>query len=108
MPRLIRLYIVSVAIGFALSALLVALLLAFDVAGLRRLVLGSDVGLVAVAMLVVFNGVVLSGVQFGFAVMQMGREGGSGGRGGRLFTKDVAQPLAVPVRVKSAGRLRRF
>ncbi len=84
MPALVRLYIRNVAWGFVLSAVFVGLLLGFDIAGLRRLVMASDAGPVAVVMLFVFNGIVFAGVQFAIAVMRMAapedRGGGGGGR----------------------------
>lgn len=102
MPKLVRLYIVSVAIGFAISAGFVAALVAFDVAGLRHLVLGSDAGWLAGLMLVVFNGIVFAGVQFGYAVMALARpeEGGTPGTRRR-----IGAPLAlrVPARAASAA-----
>jgi hypothetical protein len=72
MPKLIRLYVVSVAVGFGLALAFVALLLALDIGGLRRLVLGSEVGWLAGLLLVVFNGIVFAGAQFGIAVMRLG------------------------------------
>lgn len=72
LPKVVRLYIVQAAIGFALSAVFVAILLAADVAGLGGLVLRSDVGVLAILLLWVFNGIVFAGVQFGIAVMRMG------------------------------------
>lgn len=105
MPKLIRLYIVSVAAGFALSGIFVALLLWFDVARLGYLVARSDIGFIAVIMLVIFNGIVFSGVQFSIAVMRLGREGdGSGGGGRRLFTKGYDRGVPVPVTVTAAQR----
>lgn len=71
MPKLVRLYIVSVAIGFALSAVFLAVLLALDVAGLRGLILGSSSGWLAGVMIFVFSGSIFAGVQFGIAVMAM-------------------------------------
>jgi hypothetical protein len=71
MPKLVRLYIVSVAIGFALSGLFLAVLLALDVAGLRGLILGSSSGWLAGVMIFVFSGSIFAGVQFGIAVMGM-------------------------------------
>lgn len=71
MPKLIRLYIVNVAIGFGIAVAFVAALIWLDVAHLRHLVLESDMGWVAAAMMVMFNGVVFAGVQFGIAVMRM-------------------------------------
>lgn len=95
MPKLIRLYIQSVAIGFALSAAFTGGLLWLDVAGLGHLVMASSIGWIAVAMLVVFNGIVFSAVQFAFRIMGMAEtdEGPQGGRG-------VREPVLVPVPVK--------
>ena len=52
MPELVRLYIRSVALGFAISAVFTAGLVWWNVAGIGHLILGSDIGLVAAAMLV--------------------------------------------------------
>lgn len=82
MPKLIRLYIVNVAIGFALSAIFLAAMIVMDVAGLGRLILGSDMGLLAALMIFVFQGVVFAGVQFAIAVMRMAEEDTSQPRGG--------------------------
>ncbi len=82
MPKLIRLYITQVAIGFALSAVLVALLMWFNVANLWHLVSTSDVGLLAVFLLWLFNGIVFAGVQFGIAVMNMAEDDDDEPRGG--------------------------
>ncbi|MCF8485499.1 MAG: hypothetical protein K9G71_09795 [Rhodobacteraceae bacterium] len=96
MPKLIRLYIVNAAIGFALSVVFVAALVGFDVGGLGRLILGSDIGGVALAMLVVFNGVVFAGVQFGFAIMRMAADSDDDrGQGPNLRLEPI--PLRVPV-----------
>ena len=91
MPRLIRLYIRHCAIGFALSAVFVGLLFAFDVANLWTLVSRSDVGLMAAFMLFMGNGIVFAGVQFGITVMHIGEDGDEP-RGG------APEPLAIPVR----------
>jgi hypothetical protein len=83
MPKLIRLYLVSIAIGFALSAVFVGALLWLDVAGLQRLILGSPGGWIGGVMLVLFNGIVFAGAQFGVAVMRMAEPEDRGGpRGG--------------------------
>jgi len=74
MPRLVRLYIHHVAIGFALAALFTALLLWLNVANLWHLVTHARGGAMAVLMLVVFNGIVFSGVQFGIAVMRLAED----------------------------------
>lgn len=102
MPKLIKLYIVNVAIGFALSVAFLGLLLWQDVAGLRHLIFGSDIGYVAAFMMIVMNGVVFAGVQFAIAVMRLAEspEGPNGGTRApdtglipiRLAAKKVAGP----------------
>jgi hypothetical protein len=71
MPKLIRLYITHCAIGFGIAFVFVCALVALDVANLRHLILTSDQGLLAFVILVMMNGVVFAGVQFGIAVMRM-------------------------------------
>lgn len=71
MPRLVRLYIRHTLIGFAIAAAFVAMLFWFNVANLWHLVTHSDVGFLAAFLLVMFNGIVFSGVQFGIAIMNM-------------------------------------
>ncbi|MDZ4089348.1 MAG: hypothetical protein U1E69_21385 [Tabrizicola sp.] len=94
MPKLVRLYIESVALGFAVAAAFTGGLMWLDVAGIGHLVLGSDIGWVAAAMLVVFNGIVFAAVQFAFRIMSMADsdEGPKGGHGAR-------EPVLVPVTV---------
>ena len=74
MPKLIKLYIVNVAIGFGLSVAFLGLLLWQDVAGLRHLILGSDMGYLAAFMMIMMNGVVFAGVQFAIAVMLLAED----------------------------------
>ena len=69
MPPIFRFYLRQVVIGFALAAILVATLLWLNTGNLWHLVTHSDVGVLAVGLLWVFNGLVLSGAQFGVAVM---------------------------------------
>ncbi len=95
MPKLIRLYIQSVAIGFLLSSIFVAMLVWFDVGGLQSLVLGSGMGWVAAAMLTVSNGIIFSGAQFGIRVMMMAEDDDTP-RGGR---RDRVSGVPVPIRV---------
>ena len=96
MPDLVRFYITQVLIGFVMAAIVVAGILWFDVAGLGRLVAGSDVGLLAALMLWVFNGIVFAGVQFAVAFMNMADhdDDDDDDGGGHL----VRRPVAVPVR----------
>lgn len=109
MPKLIKLYIKSCAIGFVLSAVFVGLLLGFDVMGLGGLVMRSDAGLVAVLVLWVLNGIVFGSVQFGIAIMGMAEDDDDdrddGPRGGRRAPVFLAEP--VPVHVDRRPRERR-
>lgn len=100
MPKLIRLYIQSIAIGFALSSVFLALMLWQDVAGLRHLILGSDMGWLAAIMVIVFNGIVFSGAQFSIAIMGMADrdEGPKGGR--RVRVTDELVPVAQEAAAK--------
>ncbi|MEX0338590.1 MAG: hypothetical protein AB3N11_06080 [Arenibacterium sp.] len=101
MPKLVRFYIRHVLIGFSLSAIFLTLLLYFDVAGLYGLITGSDAGLLAGLVFWVLNGIVFAGVQFGFAVMALGREDDSDGPRGGLG----ADVMSVPVRVEKSRQL---
>jgi TRAP-type C4-dicarboxylate transport system permease small subunit len=98
MPALVRLYIQSVALGFAIAVAFTGGLLWLDVAGIGHLVLGSDIGWIAAVMLVVFNGIVFSAVQFAFRVMGMA-EDDRGPKGGHGAREPVLEPLPVAVRV---------
>ena len=95
MPQLIRLYIVNVAIGFALAAVFVAALVGLNIAGVGRLVMNSDMGILAALMLWVFHGVMFAGVQFGIAVMGLAEDDTP--RGGKL----------IPIRVESTVQRKR-
>lgn len=98
MPRLVRLYIRQVLIGFALSAAFVALLLWANVGNLWHLISTSDMGAVAVIMLFMFNGIIFSGVQFAISIMRMEQKDDTPTRGRRI-------PVATefPVRVEAVA-----
>lgn len=97
MPKLVRLYLESVALGFVISAAFTGGLLWLDVAGLGHLLMASDIGWVAVAMLVVFNGIVFSAVQFAVRIMGMA-DHDDGPKGGHGVREPVLIPVLVPVR----------
>jgi len=98
MPRLVRLYIRNVLIGFALSAAFVSGLLYTNVGNLWHLISPSDIGWVALLMLFIFNGIVFAGVQFAVAVMRMESDDDQP-RGGRY----APVPTPVPARVRVAA-----
>ena len=90
MPRLVALYIRHTLIGFGLAAVFVALLFWFNVANLWHLVTHDPAGPLAAFLLVMFNGIVFSGVQFGIAIMRLGNEADSNDpRGGQMIPQPV-------------------
>ncbi|KIC47446.1 hypothetical protein RA28_07460 [Ruegeria sp. ANG-S4] len=101
MPKLIRLYITQVALGFVISAVFVGVLLAFNVANLRHLITSSEIGLIALVMIWFMNGIVFAGVQFAYAIMSMA-EKPENPRGG---TPVAHGQKPVPVKLEArAGR----
>ena len=101
MPDLIRLYIRSVLVGFGIAAVFTAGLIWWDVAGIGRLILGSDIGWVAALMMVFFNGIVFAAVQFAFRIMAMADDGDGPKRG-----LGAREPVLVPVPVRVQVRRR--
>ncbi|GLQ26002.1 hypothetical protein [Sulfitobacter pacificus] len=74
MPVIFRFYIKHCVIGFALSAIFIAGLLWLNIANLWHLISTSDIGLMALVVFWVLNGIVFAGVQTGVAVMLMSEE----------------------------------
>ncbi|TDK51751.1 hypothetical protein [Antarcticimicrobium luteum] len=109
MPKLIKLYIRNVLIGFAIAAAFVAMLLWFNVMNLWHLVSGSDVGILAVVVLWFAHGIVFAGVQFAWAVMAMAEPDDSGPRGNTPVRSGELRPVMVPAEdtSKRARRLHR-
>lgn len=102
MPKMVRVYIRSVLIGVALSCCFVAALLALDVAHLRHLILNSNVGWLAVIMMIVFNTILFAGVQFAIAVMAQAETPPTSGRKAR-----VLRPLKPAHALATASKPRR-
>ncbi len=102
MPKLVKLYIRNVAIGFAIAAAFVAMLLWFNVMGLWALVSQSDAGLLAVFLLWFMHGIVFAGVQFAWAVMALA-EKPDDGRGGTPVVQAL-RPAPVQARARSDNR----
>ena len=103
MPQLVRFYIRHTLIGFAVAAAFVAALLWFNVANLWHLVTHSDVGVLAVFLLVMFHGIVFSGVQFGISIMRLAeKDDNSGGTRAPQHAD-----LLIPVRTDDDPRRRR-
>lgn len=103
MPALVSLYIRNIVFGFLLAIVFVGSLLWMDVAHLWHLVSSSPMGWVAVIMLVVFNGIVFSGVQFAIAVMRMAYPEDGGPRGPRAPVTP-AQPVLAPASAARTDR----
>ena len=101
MPKLVRLYIRQVMIGFAIAALFVAMLLGLNVMELRSLIFGSDSGLLALFLLWFMNGIVFAGVQFAWAIMAMADREDRGPRGG---TPELLEFRPSPVRIDKPRR----
>ncbi|WP_320177443.1 hypothetical protein [Roseovarius pacificus] len=99
MPKLIRLYITHVAIGFGIAAAFVAMLLWFDIANLWHLVSTSDKGWLAVLILWISNGIIFAGVQFGIAVMRLKDDDDDEPRGGLRQHAMRPDHATIPVRV---------
>ncbi|MFD2173583.1 hypothetical protein [Rhodobacter lacus] len=107
MPELVRLYIRNVIFGALLSAAFVGMLLGFNVANLRHLILTSDIGYIAIALLFVFNTLVFAGVQFGISVMAMADKEPPRGGGKRDAIARFDMPLdmvAIPVPVEQKSK----
>jgi formate hydrogenlyase subunit 3/multisubunit Na+/H+ antiporter MnhD subunit len=75
MPKLIRLYIDSVLVGFALAIGFVLLLVLLDIAQIGRLVLMGRDGLLAAGMMTVFFGGLFASVQFALRVVTQDQHG---------------------------------
>ena len=98
MPKLIRLYIQQVILGFVLSAAFVAGLLYTNVGNLWHLVSTSDVGLLAAFLLWLFNGIVFAGVQYGLTIMRMHDDGTPPAGGKRMRVAPQPVPVTVPAK----------
>lgn len=104
MPDLVRLYIRQTAIGFAIAAAFVAMLLYFNVANLWHLVTHAPGGWLAAFLLVMFNGIVFSGVQFGISVMRMAEKDEDGPGSHRFEPARDEAPVPVPIPVPNDPR----
>lgn len=89
MPVIFRFYILHSLIGFALAAVFVGLVMYFNVANLWHLVSTSDIGVKAVIIFWVLNGILFAAAQTGVAVMLMAeddRDDDASGGAGQLHT----------------------
>ncbi|MDV7143192.1 hypothetical protein R3X27_10920 [Tropicimonas sp. TH_r6] len=103
MPKLVRLYIRQVLIGYLISAAFVSLLMWFNVGNLWHLVTHTSGGWIALLMLFIFNGVVFAGVQFGISIMRMAEDDNDAGRGKRITFATPTVPQDGRVAVRTAN-----
>ncbi|MDO6456740.1 hypothetical protein [Celeribacter halophilus] len=103
MPKLVKLYITQVLIGFAIAAGFVGMLLYFNVANLWHLVTHNDAGIIAVIVLWFANGIVFSGVQFAITIMRMA-DSEDEDQGGKRDDLPLAALEPVPVEVTAKRR----
>ncbi|WP_460274912.1 hypothetical protein [Celeribacter sp. ULVN23_4] len=96
MPKLVKLYITQVLIGFAIAAAFVGALLYFNVANLWHLVTHTEAGIIAVIVLWFANGIVFSGVQFAISIMRMAGKDDDG-QGGKRDELPLMAMQPVPV-----------
>lgn len=108
MTELVRLYLRNIFFGFLLALTFVTLLMVLNVGGLWDLIGNSDIGLLAVAMLLMFNTLLFSGVQFAISVMRMAGRDRPRGPGRRSAVRHL--PLGygkmTPVKVAATSRRR--
>jgi apolipoprotein N-acyltransferase len=102
MPKLVKLYIRNVLIGFGVAAAFVAMLLWFNVMNLWGLVTHSESGILAVFLLWFMHGIVFAGVQFAWAVMSLA-EKKDNRRGGTPVVHRF-EPALVPATERKSTR----
>jgi hypothetical protein len=108
MPQLVRLYIRQTIVGFAVSAVFVALLFWFNIGNLWHLVTHTSEGWLAAFLLFMFNGIVFSGVQFGISIMRMAESTDDDPFGGKRIAERLAPAeSAVPVPVRAEKHMSR-
>lgn len=93
MPRLVRLYIRNVIIGFGLAGAFVGLLLWLNVMNLWHLVSNSPDGVLAAFVLWFMNGIVFAGVQFAWVIMSMAEK--TDRKGGGTPVADLSRPVRI-------------
>ncbi|MCS6854801.1 MAG: hypothetical protein NZ523_08635 [Elioraea sp.] len=95
MPPLVRFILGHVVVGTAAGWLLLAALLALDVAGLRSLIFTSPDGVLAVGMLALFFAITFGSAASGAAIISLGRQDREGGLRLRFAPLPVASTRAA-------------
>ncbi len=105
MPKLVKVYIQQVLIGFGLSAIFTGILIYFDIGNLQRLLFGSSDGLLGLFLVFFFNGLVFAGVQFAIRIMRMGyEEDDDDDDDDRGTPVRYTDPIPVPIAVREGSR----
>lgn len=103
MPEHIRFILRHAAIGAVIAFAFVAMLLGFNLANLRHLVLNSADGVLAVVMLYIFCTITFGSAQIGYRIMTLSDDDkGDQGRHDRAFTPEM-QPIPVRIREDKRG-----
>jgi hypothetical protein len=103
--RLAQAMILNWAFGMSIGVFCAALLLAFDIFGIRSLLWRSDVAFVGAAMLCAAFAFTFGGVVAAAAVMQLDESGDEPrGRGRRAQTPRLHNPVAAAVLAESSRR----
>ena len=103
--RLAQAMILNWAFGMSIGVFCAALLLAFDIFGIRSLLWRSDVAVVGAAMLCAAFAFTFGGVVAAAAVMQLDESGDEPrGRGRRAQASRPRNPVAAAVRAESRRR----
>ncbi len=76
---LVRFLVKNALIGFTMAVGFVALMLFFNVGNLMTLVVGTDIGILALALLTFMIGLTFASLQMGFAVMFSSNDIGKAG-----------------------------
>ncbi len=112
MPKLVKFLLFHAGIGFALALVFVVSILAFNVANMHDLIMGSSAKWIAIFALVVLMTITLASVQMGIAVMCLPYEKSDdddepGGRRGPERSSDVPFMADLqPIPVRSGDRRR--
>ena len=99
MPKHIRFMLRHAAYGAVIAIAFTALILIFDVAGIRHLVTHTTEGPVALAVFVVLCTITFGSVQIGMQIMTLGNRPDDGDNGNR-----AAVATGVPIPVEAGDR----
>jgi hypothetical protein len=104
MPEVFKFYIKHALIGFSVAAVFVGAILYLNVANLWHLISGSDIGIMALFVFWVLNGLVFGGVQMAVAVMLMADDTSDdvSGRGGNA-PEYAGGGTLIPVRQEATS-----